>query len=272
MGCRFFELFRLFGRESPDAVRSLQFHGRGVRYGLLLAMCLSACVTTPRVGSDWAQWKPSPNYGPRKANYVILHHTSSATLERALATLSNPNTQVSSHYLIDRDGRVIQLVDENQRAWHAGESYWGGHSDMNSASIGIELVNNGKEPFPPAQIKSLLSLLSEIQSRHKIPRGNFLGHADVAPGRKTDPSAFFPWRQLAMSGFGLWCDPPYGTPPENFDTILGLATLGYDVRDPFRVFSAFKLHFSPGESIEFDETDREMLYCLVGKVSTIGRE
>ena len=272
MGCRFFELFRLFGRESPDAVRSLQFHGRGVRYGLLLALCLSACVTTPRVGSDWAQWKPSPNYGPRKANYVILHHTSSTTLERALATLSNPNTQVSSHYLIDRDGRVIQLVDENQRAWHAGESYWGGHSDMNSASIGIELVNNGKEPFPPAQIKSLLSLLSEIQSRHKIPRGNFLGHADVAPGRKTDPSAFFPWRQLAMSGFGLWCDPPYGTPPENFDTILGLATLGYDVRDPFRVFSAFKLHFSPGESIEFDEKDREMLCCLVGKVSTIGRE
>ena len=267
MVCCFFEHPLLSGQ-------GLRLHGRLLRYGLLFALCLvlSGCVTQPRVGSDWTQWKPSPNYGPRKANYVILHHTSSATLERALLTLSNPNTQVSSHYLIDRDGRVLQLVDENQRAWHAGESYWGGHTDLNSASIGIELVNNGKEPFAPAQIKALLSLLSEIRSRNKIPRANFLGHADVAPGRKTDPSALFPWRQLAMSGFGLWCDPPYPTPPESFDIILGLATFGYDVRDPLRAFSAFKLHFSPDRGIEFGETDRAMLYCLVGKILTVGRE
>jgi len=224
------------------------------------------------MGSDWAQWQPSPNFGTRKANYVILHHTSSDTMERALATLSSPRTEVSSHYLIDRDGRVVQLVDENQRAWHAGESYWGGHSDMNSASIGIELVNNGREPFAPAQIKALLSLLSDIRNRHKIPRANFIGHADVAPGRKTDPSGFFPWRQLAMSGFGLWCDPPYETPPENFDNLLGLAALGYDVRDPTKAYSAFKLHFSPAGGGDFDETDRGMLYCLVGKVLTVGRE
>lgn len=273
---RFFELSRLFDRSSSDEVQSLRYRECGVRYGILLALCalcLSACVTSPpRVGSDWAQWKASPNHGPRKANYVILHHTSSTTLERALATLSSPQSQVSSHYLLDRDGRVLQLVDENQRAWHAGESYWGGHSDINSASIGIELVNDGKEPFAPLQIKALLTLLSDIQSRHKIPRANFLGHADVAPGRKTDPSALFPWRQLAMSGFGLWCDPPYTPPPENFDPFLGLAALGYDVRDPFRAVSAFKLHFSPNGGIDFDETDSKILYCLVGKILTVGRE
>jgi len=270
MICRFFELFRL----PPDAGESRRSHRRGVRHGLLFALSLSlcACATPPRVGSDWAQWQPSPNHGPRKANYVILHHTSSDSLARALATLSSPNTQVSSHYLIDRDGKVIQLVDENQRAWHAGESYWGGHSDMNSASIGVELVNNGKEAFAPDQVKALLKLLSDIRVRHKIPRGNFLGHADVAPGRKTDPSALFPWRELAMAGFGLWCDPPYKTPPESFDAVLGLSALGYDVRDPLRAVSAFKLHFSPDGGIEFDEKDRGMLYCLVSKVVTVGRE
>ena len=256
MNCRFSE--------------SLRFH---VRFGLLFVLCLTlgACVTPPqRVGSDWAQWRSSPNYGPRKPNYVILHHTSSNTLERALATLSNPRTEVSSHYLIDRDGRVLQLVDENQRAWHAGESYWGGHSDMNSASIGIELVNNGNEPFADAQIKALLTLLSDIRSRHKIPRANFLGHADVSPGRKTDPSALFPWRQLAASGFGLWCEPPFETPPDGFDNMFGLAVLGYDVRDPLRAVSAFKLHFSP-EGNEMTEADRGMLYCLVKNVTIGGR-
>jgi N-acetylmuramoyl-L-alanine amidase len=248
---------------------------RQIRHALLLTLCLAlcACETMPeRVGSAAAQWRPSPNHGVRKANYVILHHTSSETLERALVTLTSTHTLVSSHYLIDRDGRVLQLVDENQRAWHAGESYWGGHTDMNSASIGIELVNNGKEPFAPAQIKALLTLLSDIQRRNKIPRANFLGHADVAPGRKTDPSAFFPWRQLAMSGFGLWCDPPYEAPPEDFDNMLGLAVLGYDIRDPLRAIYAFKLHFSPDGGRDMTETDRGMLYCLVKNVMISGRE
>jgi len=266
MVCRFFESsFRSSGwrLRSSCSRNSLLF---------VLCLALSACATSPpRVGSADAQWQPSPNHGPRKANYIILHHTSSDTLERALTTLTNPLTEVSSHYLIDRNGRVFQLVDENQRAWHAGESYWGGHTDMNSASIGIELVNNGKEPFAPAQIKALLALLSDIRSRHKIPRANFLGHADVAPGRKTDPSALFPWRQLAQSGFGLWCDPPYETPPENFDNMLGLAAIGYDVRDPIRAISAFKLHFAPNGEADMTEADRGMLYCLVKNVTIIGQ-
>jgi len=272
--CRLFGSLRSACQRVLDTVQGFRLLVRRLRYGLLCVLCLTlgACVTTSeRVGSANAQWKPSPNYGQRKANFVILHHTSSDTLERALATLTSPRTEVSSHYLINRDGQVLQLVDENQRAWHAGESSWGGHSDMNSVSIGIELVNNGREPFPPAQIKALLALLSDIRSRQKIPRANFLGHADVAPGRKTDPSAFFPWRQLAMSGFGLWCEPPFETPPENFDNILGLATLGYDVRDPVRAISAFKLHFSPNGS-DMDDADRGMLYCLVKNVMINGRE
>lgn len=246
------------------------------RYCLLsLALCLvfTACVTPPpRAGNVRAQWRPSPNFGLRKANYVIVHHTSSNTLERALATLTSPIAGVSSHYLIGRDGRVLQLVDENHRAWHAGESYWGGTTDMNSASIGIELVNNGEEPFPPPQINALLALLADLQARYNIPRANFIGHADVAPGRKDDPSAFFPWRQLAVAGFGLWCEPPFESPPDDFDALLGLSALGYNIRDPHKAIASFKLHFSHGGGTEMGQADREMLYCLLQQIMPAGRE
>ncbi|MDR0702373.1 MAG: N-acetylmuramoyl-L-alanine amidase [Azoarcus sp.] len=246
------------------------------RYCLLpLALCLAlgACVTPPpKTGNARAQWQPSPSFGVRKANYVILHHTSSSTLARALAALTSPVSDVSSHYLIGRDGHLLQLVDENQRAWHAGESYWGGLTDMNSASIGIELVNTGKEAFPPAQIDALLALLSDLRARYNIPRANFIGHADVAPGRKTDPSDFFPWRQLAMAGFGLWCEPPFELPPDNFNALFGLSVFGYDVRDPWKAVASFKLHFSPGGGKDMSQADRGMLYCLLQQVMTSGRQ
>ncbi|MDR2032057.1 MAG: N-acetylmuramoyl-L-alanine amidase [Azoarcus sp.] len=250
-----------------------------LRRYLPLALCLmsGACTTLP-VGDPAAQWRPSPNHGARKANYVILHHTSSQTMARALHALTSPLSGVSSHYLIDRDGTLLQLVDETRRAWHAGESYWGGQTDMNSASIGIELVNNGHEPFPSAQIDALLALLANIQFRHHIPRANFLGHADVAPGRKADPSAFFPWRKLAAAGFGLWCEPPYAPPPKNFDALSGLAALGYDVRTPYKAVAAFRLHFSSpattdgANEAEMSATEREMLYCLLQRALLLGRE
>ncbi|MDR1228686.1 MAG: N-acetylmuramoyl-L-alanine amidase [Azoarcus sp.] len=247
------------------------------RYCLLpLALCLAlgACVTTPqpKAGNAGAQWQPSPSFGVRKANYVIVHHTSSDVLERALATLTSPVSDVSSHYLIGRDGRMLQLVDENQRAWHAGESYWGGTTDMNSASIGIELVNNGREAFSPAQIDALLALLSDLRARYNIPRANFIGHADVAPGRKADPSDFFPWRQLAAAGFGLWCEPPFELPPANFDAMLGLSAFGYDIRDPGKAIASFKLHFSPGGGKTLSRTDQGMLYCLLQQIMASGRE
>jgi N-acetylmuramoyl-L-alanine amidase len=218
----------------------------------------------PRLGSGFAGWRPSPNVEARRANYVILHHTSNDTLEYALAVLTSPVSQVSSHYLVGRDGKVLQLVDENLRAWHAGESWWGGQTDMNSASIGIELDNTGFEPFPAIQIDALLALLADIQTRHNIPRANFIGHADIAPARKTDPSTLFPWRQLATAGFGLWCDPPYAAPPEDFNPRLALAALGYDPRRPEAAIAAFKLHFSPDETrTEMTETEQAKLYCLL---------
>ncbi|MDR1854183.1 MAG: N-acetylmuramoyl-L-alanine amidase [Azoarcus sp.] len=233
---------------------------------LALTLALAACVTLPEAGHPGAKWKPSPNFGVRKANFVILHHTSSDTLTRALATLTNPASQVSSHYLIDRDGAILQLVDENRRAWHAGESYWGGDTDLNSSSIGVELVNNSHEPFPEAQIAALLNLLADIKTRQNIPRANFIGHADVAPGRKTDPSALFPWRRLSQAGFGLWCDPPYPPPPPDFSPARALAVIGYDVSDPFRAIDAFKLHFAPGEGKDLSPEGEAMLYCLEQQV------
>lgn len=234
--------------------------------GALCVLCLLAgCApVAPRLGSAMAEWAPSPNFEPRRANYVILHHTGSARLERALTTLTSPARGVSSHYLIGRDGRVLQLVDESQRAWHAGASWWGGQTDMNSASIGIELDNNGFEPFPPAQIDALLALLADIQARHRIPRANFLAHSDVAPGRKADPSVFFPWRRLAAAGFGLWCEPPFTPPPEGFDAMLGLAALGYDTRQPEAASAAFKRRFAPDDpDPRLNDTDRARLFCLL---------
>lgn len=233
---------------------------------LLGGLALSACAPlAPRMGNVAAEWQPSPHFEARRANYVILHHTSSDTLARALSVLTSPFSGVSSHYLIGRDGRVLQLVDERLRAWHAGASYWGGQTDMNSASIGIELDNNGEEPFPAVQIEALLVLLADIQTRHRVPQANFLGHADIAPARKRDPSAVFPWPRLAAAGFGLWCEPPYPDAPDDFDVQLGLAAFGYDVRRPEAAVAAFKLHFSADDDMsgEMSATDRATLYCLL---------
>ena len=232
---------------------------------LLACLTLAACApVAPRLGSASAEWQPSPNFGVRRPNYVILHHTSNDTLERALKTLTTPTRAVSSHYLIGRDGRLLQLVDENHRAWHAGLSWWGGQTDMNSGSIGIELDNNGAEPFPDRQIDTLITLLQDIQARHRIPRANILSHTDVAPGRKADPSAFFPWQRLAAAGFGLWCEPPYPPPPDNFDPVLGLAALGYDIKQSSTALAAFRLRYLPAEeSPEFTTEDAALLHCLL---------
>lgn len=194
---------------------------------------------------------------------MIIHHTSDDTVGQALGTLTDPRRAVSAHYLIGRDGAVHQLVDERARAWHAGESQWGANTDINSSSLGIELDNNGREPFPGAQISALLALLTDIQTRYSIPKANVLGHADVAPRRKTDPSRYFPWKTLAEHGFGLWCDPPYAQRPVPFDDALELQALGYDVSDVEAAIGAFKLHFLPDESSRvMSDHDRTLLHCL----------
>ncbi|MCL2075298.1 MAG: N-acetylmuramoyl-L-alanine amidase [Betaproteobacteria bacterium] len=246
---------------------------------LIFCLCLvSGCVvlSDPRPDTELVRFYASPNFGERRANFVILHHTSNDDLIRTRAVLTNPLSGVSSHYLIGQSGEIFQLVAESKRAWHAGESWWGGQTDMNSASIGIELDNNGKEPFSAAQIDALLTLLRDIQQRHNIPRANFLGHADVAPARKTDPSALFPWSLLAAEGFGLWCDTPHDgwltvSPAladgglSNF--FLALTALGYDPREPKAALTAFRRHFYP-DGLD-DETgtpsaeEHALLSCLL---------
>jgi N-acetylmuramoyl-L-alanine amidase len=233
---------------------------------ILFAVALGACAPLPSKPSyvvGTGAWTPSPNFDERRPSLVILHHTSSSDAGRALRTLTDPERRVSSHYLITRDGLVLQLVDERARAWHAGVSYWGGTRDLNSASIGIELDNNGEEPFAEPLIEALLVLLAELRERYRIAPEGFLGHADVAPGRKVDPSRYFPWERLARHGFGLWCDPPYPTPPPALDEALLLQALGYDVSRVQAAVGAFKLRYAPEDpEPQMTERTRSIAYCL----------
>lgn len=238
----------------------------GYRFFALLAVVVAGCAPLPQRAGIPTQWYPSPNFDKRRPDFVILHDTADDTVEQALRTLTDPQRKVSAHYLIGRDGTIYQLVDERARAWHAGEARWGSDADLNSSSLGIELDNNGAEPFPEAQISALLALLTDIESRYSIPRANFLGHGDIAPGRKVDPSRYFPWKTLAEHGFGLWCDPPWPEPPPDFDGTLGLQALGYDVSDANAAIRAFKRHFAPDETaFGLTDRDRSVLYCLLLK-------
>lgn len=231
---------------------------------LLLMAALVACAPLPRGQAPGAIWTPSPNFDLRRPNFIILHQTTNATAQKALATLTDPFRKVSAHYLIARDGTVHQLVDEAARAWHAGESWWGGNTDLNSSSIGIELDNTGDEAFAEPQVVALLALLDDVTMRHRIPRTNVLGHGDVAPVRKSDPSSLFPWERLARQGFGLWCDQPPPSAPVGFDALLGLQALGYDISAPEAARSAFRRHFTGGDAdAELTSGEAALLHCLV---------
>ena len=232
----------------------------------IAALFLAACAPLPQRAGMALEQKPSPNFDERRPNFVILHYTTNTDAERALRTLTDPLAKVSAHYLIGRDGKIYQLVDERARAWHAGVSYWGGARDVNSASIGIELDNDGEEPFAEPEIAALLSLLADIKERYVLPAANFLGHADVAPRRKLDPGRRFPWQRLAAGGFGLWCEPPFAPAPRGADDALMLAAFGYDVSDPAAAISAFKTHFVPdGNPNILTDDDRALLSCLIGR-------
>lgn len=154
----------------------------------------------------------SDNYNARRGgmvpHYLIFHYTGMETAQSAVARLCDPAAEVSAHYVIDEDGSVLALVDENERAWHAGVSYWRGQRDMNSASIGVEIVNPGHEfgyrPFPDAQIRALVDLSRDVMQRWGIGAAGVLGHSDIAPARKADPGEYFPWQRLAASGVGRW--------------------------------------------------------------------
>jgi len=220
---------------------------------------------------------PSPTYSERtlRIDSIIIHYTDMSSAEEALAWLSNPISQVSAHYLIDQTGQIFQLVDEDKRAWHAGESYWQGCIDLNSCSIGIELDNPGLEygykPFPLAQTHALMELCKEICKRWDIPPSRILGHSDIAPRRKQDPGHLFPWDELAQEGLGLW---PSGSRKFMLPGLLSprpssilnsfnqeklmamLSQVGYETISPSDTVLAFQRHFQPHkvDGIADDET------------------
>jgi N-acetylmuramoyl-L-alanine amidase len=233
---------------------------------------------------------PSPNHGERKdgkkPDSLVLHYTGMVDGVSALHQLCNPLAQVSSHYLVFEDGRILQLVPEQRRAWHAGAGIWQGEADMNSASIGIEIVNPGHDhgyvPFPDEQIRTLTALCKDIVQRWNIRADRVIAHSDMAPARKRDPGELFPWDQLAADGVGHWVKPAAivsglflqrgeeGQPIQAVQAMLGL--YGYDVpvtgvfdeRTEF-VVTAFQRHFRP-ERVDgiVDRSTIETLRDLIG--------
>lgn len=206
------------------------------------------------------------NFSMRRPNFVIIHHTAQNSCDQTLKTFTLPRTQVSAHYVICRDGVVFHMLNDLLRAHHAGVSKWGNNSDINSSSIGIEIDNNGSEPFTEAQINSLLELLGRLKRAYNIPVANFIGHADVAPGRKTDPSRFFPWQQLAMKGFGWWYDTAHVKVPPAFNALQALRLVGYNTKDSIAAIQSFKIHFTPIDTLnKITETDKKILADLINK-------
>jgi N-acetylmuramoyl-L-alanine amidase len=189
---------------------------------------------------------------------VVLHYTAIPTAAEALARLCDPAAEVSCHWLIDRDGTLWSLVAESERAWHAGAGAWGACHDVNSASIGVELVNTGAEPFPAPQMAALEGLLAGILARWAIPARGVIAHSDMAPARKTDPGRRFDWRRLALGGLAVW-DPGGGSDADS-DAPLGLSLdrLGYpDVPADLRL-AAFRSRFSPWTEGDETQADRAL--------------
>ncbi|MBC3846085.1 N-acetylmuramoyl-L-alanine amidase [Winogradskyella echinorum] len=208
----------------------------------------------------------SQNFSLRKPNFIVIHHTDQDSCEETYRTFALKQTQVSSHYVICDDGTVTQMLNDMLRGWHAGNSSWRSVTDLNSVSIGIELDNDGEEPFSYAQINNLIWLLENLTEKYNIPKQNIIGHADVAPGRKTDPSALFPWKILAESGFGIWYDETKLDSvklDENFNSTKALSFIGYNISNLENAIYSFKLHFNPTElSDTLTEKDKKILYLL----------
>jgi N-acetylmuramoyl-L-alanine amidase len=229
----------------------------------VLACLLAACAPLPP-RNPLATWVPSPNREPRRPILIVLHATEQDSVRESLDTLRSRNGggPVSAHYLIGRDGHRYQLVADHERAWHAGAGRWGTITDVNNASIGIELDNNGSASFPPAQIESLLTLLDDLCTRLRIPRTQVIAHADIAPTRKVDPGKSFPWRQLADAGFGVWPVDTHETPPLGFDPWLALRLVGYPINDRAAAVRAFHLRFRGIDSDTLDDEDLRILHAL----------
>lgn len=214
-----------------------------------------------------AYWVGTTNFGMRKPNMVIIHHTAQNSCEQTLQTFTLERSEVSAHYVICKDGTLHHMLNDYLRAWHAGSAKWGSNTDINSSSVGIEIDNNGVDTFSRAQINTLLGLLLTLKKSYNIPSSNFIGHGDVAPARKNDPNATFPWKALADSGYGLWYADTSGLllPPNTNDTLL-LGIIGYDMSKPAAAIQAFRRHFlsvdAPGD---INLQERKILYMLSRK-------
>lgn len=205
------------------------------------------------------------NFTMRKPNFVIIHHTAQNSCSETLKTFTTTKREVSAHYVICREGIVYNMLNDYLRAHHAGTSKWGNVIDMNSCSIGIEIDNNGFEPFNDAQINSLISLLGMLKKKYSIATANFIGHSDIAPTRKNDPSILFPWKKLADNGFGIWYDAERQVTPENFNHITALKIIGYDIKDTTAAIRSFKRHFMQDSTKKINEADKSVLYNLMQK-------
>lgn len=215
---------------------------------------------------------PSPNFDQRTlpVSMIVLHYTGMETAGAAIERLRDPAAKVSAHYLVAEDGQVLRMVAEENRAWHAGKSRWRGIEDVNSASVGIEIVNPGHEfgyrPFLEQQIDALVPLVADIKARHGVTRGNVVGHSDIAPTRKQDPGELFPWNRLAKLRLALprptqrlmdplWTDAGF---------LIALERFGYDVSDKLAAVVAFQRRFRP-ELLdgEIDGECRSILLALL---------
>jgi N-acetylmuramoyl-L-alanine amidase len=222
--------------------------------------------------------RPSPNFNDRKGESVqilILHYTGMATAEAAIQRLCDPAAQVSSHYVVDEQGTVYRLVAEDKRAWHAGVSFWDGHTDINSSSIGIEIANTGDQPYPKAQMDAVIALSRDIVNRYKIRSFYVTGHSDIAPDRKQDPGELFDWQMLSANNLGVWPVPT----PSDYKTSAnwgateiqaGLVKLGYRSSiDQKTLITAFQRHWqqeafkTPSQVGTADGETKARLACLI---------
>ncbi|WP_394647312.1 N-acetylmuramoyl-L-alanine amidase [uncultured Sphingomonas sp.] len=215
---------------------------------------------------------PSPNFNDRvlPITMIVLHYTGMKTAQEALDRLCDPAAEVSAHYFVDEDGTITRLVPDDRRAWHAGRAHWRGVTDVNSASIGIEIVNPGHDhgyrDFPEPQVDAVVRLVAHLKDVYEITRGNVVGHSDVAPQRKRDPGELFPWHRLARLRLALprptknLVDPMWGEAA----FCLALERFGYDVNDRMAAIMAFQRRFRP-ELIdgEMDAECRMILLALL---------
>ncbi|MFV0361432.1 N-acetylmuramoyl-L-alanine amidase [Tropicimonas sp.] len=213
----------------------------------------------------------SPNFGERRGGavpvLVVLHYTAMPDAQSALDRLCDPAAEVSSHYLIGRDGACWQLVDDDRRAWHAGSGAWAGHDDVNSRSIGIELDNDGASPFPEPLMAALEGLLPPLMARWRIPPEGVIGHSDMAPARKSDPGPRFDWARLALRGLACWPRADIGgTVPDEAGFLRDLTAFGYpdDVAADV-MLATFRSRFRPWADGPLDATDMGLARDLASR-------